>query len=330
MHGWDFSALEGRMTSEESDWDFEAECRDALGALADAGGGTVLDMGTGGGERLAALLDSLDAGRRDRLDVVATEGWERNVPAARERLEPLGVRVEEHDPGRGDPLPLPDGGVRLVMNRHEALDARDLARVLAPGGLLVCQQVDGTEVPEVHDWFGTRPAYPDVRPAVMADALRGAGLDVEETEQWSGPMDFADVDALGPGPLGRPGGLHRARLCRGAGAHPSGVRRGAGAADGPPLPPPGPPPALTTASESTGRAPAPGCRAPARVLPGRRRHYAPARPAHRPGRLRQSTESERCPGAPSGPTASRRRSSASSTPQPSQARPRAASSSSGW
>ena len=37
MYGWDFSALEGRMTSEEPDWDFEAECRDALGALADAG-----------------------------------------------------------------------------------------------------------------------------------------------------------------------------------------------------------------------------------------------------------------------------------------------------
>ena len=112
MHGWDFSVLKGRMTSARPDWDFEAECRDALRALADAGGGTVLDMGTGGGERLA------------------------------------------------------------------------------PGGILVCEQVDGTDAPETHDWFGTRPAYPDVRPAVMADALRGAGLDVEEPEQWSGPMDF--------------------------------------------------------------------------------------------------------------------------------------------
>ena len=105
MHGWDFSVLKGRMTSARPDWDFEAECRDALRALADAGGGTVLDMGTGGGERLA------------------------------------------------------------------------------PGGILVCGQVDGTDAPETHDWFGTRPAYPDVRPAVMADALRGAGLDVEEPEQ---------------------------------------------------------------------------------------------------------------------------------------------------
>lgn len=118
MHGWDFSVLKGRMTSARPDWDFEAECRDALSALADAGGGTVLDMGTGGGERLA------------------------------------------------------------------------------PGGILVCEQVDGTDAPETHDWFGTRPAYPGVRPAVMADALRGAGLDVEEPEQWSGPMDFTDVDAL--------------------------------------------------------------------------------------------------------------------------------------
>ena len=39
----------------------------------------------------------------------------------------------------------------------------------------------------------------EVRPALaraFTDALRGAGLDVEEPEQWSGPMDFIDVDAL--------------------------------------------------------------------------------------------------------------------------------------
>ena len=48
MRGWDFSVLEGSMTCGEPDWDFEAECRGALVALADAGGGTVLDMGTSG------------------------------------------------------------------------------------------------------------------------------------------------------------------------------------------------------------------------------------------------------------------------------------------
>lgn len=44
MRGWDFSVLEGAMVCGEPDWDFEAECRGALVALADAGGGTVLDM----------------------------------------------------------------------------------------------------------------------------------------------------------------------------------------------------------------------------------------------------------------------------------------------
>ncbi|EJF37045.1 hypothetical protein HMPREF1317_1928 [Schaalia georgiae F0490] len=213
MRGWDFSVLEGAMVCGEPDWDFEAECRGALVALADAGGGTVLDMGTGGGKRLALLLDSLDAGRRSRLDIVATEGWERNVPVARERLEPLGVRVEEHDPERGAPLPFPDGGVRLVMNCHEALDARDMARVLAPGGLFVSEQVDGTDAPEVHDWFGTRPAYPDVRPAVMADALRGAGWSWRRPRSGRGPWISPTWTPSSPTGPWSPGTFRRTSQC---------------------------------------------------------------------------------------------------------------------
>ena len=49
-------------------------------------------------------------------------------------------------------------------------------------------------------WDAThRSTHMEVRPALaraFTDALRGAGLDVEEPEQWSGPMDFIDVDAL--------------------------------------------------------------------------------------------------------------------------------------
>ena len=86
---------------------------------------------------------------------------------AREHLEPLGVHVEEHDPECSAPLPLPDDGARLVVNRQEALDAVDAARVMASGGILV------------HDWFGIRPRYPDACLAVVTAALRAAGLEVE-------------------------------------------------------------------------------------------------------------------------------------------------------
>lgn len=53
MVGWDFSRLDGRATATGPPWDFEDVCRAAM-----AGVGSVLDMGTGGGERLIALLTS--------------------------------------------------------------------------------------------------------------------------------------------------------------------------------------------------------------------------------------------------------------------------------
>jgi len=80
--GWDFSYLEGRLTEEEPPWDFDTSCRAALREAEH-----VLDLGTGGGERLLSLADDLPA------DVVATEGWEPNVPIAEARLAPRGIPV---------------------------------------------------------------------------------------------------------------------------------------------------------------------------------------------------------------------------------------------
>ena len=48
-------APEGAVSTEDVDRDFETECWGALDVLAEAGGGTVLDMGTGG--RLTSLLE---------------------------------------------------------------------------------------------------------------------------------------------------------------------------------------------------------------------------------------------------------------------------------
>lgn len=190
MVGWDFSRLDGRMSSEEPTWDFDADCHEAM---RDAD--RILDLGTGGGERLLRLIDLWGDDARGRT-VGATEGWEPNIPVATAALADVGVEVRAYDAEAGDRLPWADGSFDLVMSRHEAVDMAEIARVLAPGGRILTQQVHGHEVPEMRRWFGGRVQYPEVTPEHHAAAMEAAGLIVDTAEDWSGAMTFADAEAL--------------------------------------------------------------------------------------------------------------------------------------
>lgn len=75
----------------------------------------------------------------------------------------------------------PRGRVRgqcsdLVMSRHEAIDPREIARVLAPGGRLLTQQADGADAEEIHEWVGTDPQYPEVSSERMVRDLEAERL----------------------------------------------------------------------------------------------------------------------------------------------------------
>lgn len=189
MVGWDFGILDGRLTADEPPWDFEAVCRSAW-----AGASSVLDMGTGGGERLLALCGRAGKSRPQRLE--ATEGWAPNVPVARQALTPVGVRVTEYDSGSGEPMPFDAQSFDVVMARHESYDEREVARVLRPGGQLLTQQVHGLDAQELRTWFGGAPMYPDVTLEHGVAAAEAAGLTIEGQGQWRGRMTFSDVDAL--------------------------------------------------------------------------------------------------------------------------------------
>ena len=81
--GWDFSFVTGtgRMQEGLLTWSYGSMAR-RLVRQANA----LLDMGTGGGELLSML-------RPFPKKIWATEGYAPNVPIAKKRLEPLGVRV---------------------------------------------------------------------------------------------------------------------------------------------------------------------------------------------------------------------------------------------
>lgn len=151
-------------------------------------------MGTGGGEQLLRLADVLPA------DTVATEGWPPNLPVARAALAKQAIPVEWYDPEAVEPaarrMPFEDGRFDLVLNRHEAFVAEEVARVLAPGGVFLTQQVAGDDAHELHDLFGGEASYPANLMDHLVEQIGSGGLIVEKVAQWTGAYRFHDVDAL--------------------------------------------------------------------------------------------------------------------------------------
>jgi SAM-dependent methyltransferase len=185
--GWTFSHLAGRLTDDQPPWDYPAACRTAL-----RGADHVLDMGTGGGEFLRTLADALPP------DTVATEGWEPNVPVATANLAPFRIPVVRYDAEADPPMsmPFPANRFDLVLNRHESFDVTELARVIAPGGVFLTQQVGGDEGAEIRELFGAEAAYPDHMLDNIAAQVREAGFRIEGSASWHGRYQFADVGAL--------------------------------------------------------------------------------------------------------------------------------------
>jgi SAM-dependent methyltransferase len=185
VQGWDFSELGDRMVTEEPPWSYDALVRAVL-----AGARSVLDLGTGGGEVLAALADALPA------DTVATEGWPPNLPVAARNLAPHGVEVVAYDSEADPAMPFPDGRFDVVLDRHESYDAEEVLRVLRPGGVFLTQQVDGRDFEETQAIFGGTTRYPHINLADLRAEAERAGFVVEAAEEWRGQVRFADVATL--------------------------------------------------------------------------------------------------------------------------------------
>lgn len=183
--GWDFSYLAGRMQEEEPPWSYTLRAKALLGQVA-----SVLDMDTGGGERLLDMRAAWPA------KVVATEAYPPNLKLARERLEPLGVTVVEVGLSEQHPMPFANAEFGLVLNRHGAFNAAEVARILTSGGVFFTQQVHGLWAHDLLAAFGATPQWPQATPARYIPLLAAAGLAIVNHEDWSGDLAFTDVGAI--------------------------------------------------------------------------------------------------------------------------------------
>lgn len=183
--GWDFSYLDGRMVEEQPPWSYPARARVLMQQSA-----AVLDMGTGGGERLLELRDDWPA------KVVVTEDYAPNVKLVEQRLGPLGVTVVVVALTRVGLMPFESGEFDLVLNRHSGLNCAEVARILAPWGTFLTQRIHGLWAQDLLAEFGTSPQWPDATIGFYLPKLEAAGLCIETAEEWLGRLTFLDVGAV--------------------------------------------------------------------------------------------------------------------------------------
>lgn len=193
--GWDFSYLRGRMREEAPRWDYASLVCERLRAVKSA-----LDMGTGGGEFLAAL-----APLPPRM--VATEAYPPNVEIARARLAPLGVEVvavagapDNLHIVRGEgvgSLPFPDNGFQVVINRHESYYPAEVYRILERGGAFITQQVGGEHYRALNEALGVSHTYgPRWNLTFALEQLTEAGFAITDYGEDRTETVFQDIGAV--------------------------------------------------------------------------------------------------------------------------------------
>jgi SAM-dependent methyltransferase len=127
--GWDFSMIADRWRTNPPSWDYLSMARNRMQGI-----GAMLDQDTGGGELLSTLAPF-------PLHTWASENYLPNIPVAKRRLEPLGVKIITDYTISS--IPLPDTSLDLILNRHGGYNEPTLFRLLKPGGIFLTQQVGG-------------------------------------------------------------------------------------------------------------------------------------------------------------------------------------------
>lgn len=180
--GWDFSHVASRIQDGELPWDYDALAKELLLTAK-----SVLDMGTGGGERLASLAPL-------PTHTVAVEAYQPNVPIAKKKLEPL--RVEVVGVKDMQALPLDDKMFDLIINHHTEYSSVDVYRLLQSNGIFLTQQVGGQNLQDLTEFFGQQVPWPEHTLDRAKSEAQKAGLTVLDAQEWHGTIKITDVGAL--------------------------------------------------------------------------------------------------------------------------------------
>ena len=176
--GWSIKGVATKHLDAREPWDYEAMAHQRAGAAR-----RVLDLGTGGGE----VLSRVCAGSSARF--VATEEWHVNAPVAHDRLRPLGIDVLR---ARSLMLPLRDGAFDVELDRHEELEPAEIARVLAPGGTAMTQQVGPDNWRELGAFFPRKEDFGD-HFRIYREGFEASGLRIADARWHEERVAFGSI-----------------------------------------------------------------------------------------------------------------------------------------
>lgn len=186
IHGWDFSHIEGRYISKDDElpWNYKELVLKYIQPEH-----LLLDMDTGGGEFLRSLGHPFEK-------TSATEGYPPNVELCKKVLLPLGVTFREASDYTN--LPFADETFDVVINRHGSYEAKELYRILKPGGLFITQQVGDENDRALVDLLlpGQPMAFPGMNMTVQRQVFEEAGFEILQADEAFCPIRFFDTGAL--------------------------------------------------------------------------------------------------------------------------------------
>jgi SAM-dependent methyltransferase len=182
--GWDFSPMAHRWKTVPPSWDFPLMARARMKGIS-----SMLDQDTGGGEFLASLVPLPPF-------TWASENYPPNIPIAKARLEPLGVRV--FTDYTISSIPLADSSLDLVMNRHGGYAESELLRLLKPGGIFLTQQVGGQNNIRLNELLQERPEfmYSYWTKEVITRRLIESGFELLSVKEEFPRTEFTDIGAV--------------------------------------------------------------------------------------------------------------------------------------
>lgn len=185
INGWNFSHL--KKTVKGDIWDFFERVKQYC-KTSDC----ILDIGTGGGENLLKLASSVNK-------IIGIDTSKEMIEAARQNAQNFSRNKIDFLHMNSDNLDFQDDYFNIVTSRHCPFIAKEVKRVLKPGGVFLTQQVSERDAWNIKEAFGRGQSYYS-RDGILKEQyfsnLKEAGFSKIEVEEYDVIVFYERVEDI--------------------------------------------------------------------------------------------------------------------------------------